>query len=131
MTNTVQPSSPAPYHVNRLTVLKALVSQSRTQPIFLYQLIILTRHPSWAGVGMAFLGLVANHLANNIVFLYKVLRSRRQLILGCLDRMQGCTFKRYPASDFLESSVHEDIDNWYVSRNFRMFRMSQVRLEHL
>jgi hypothetical protein len=131
MTDTVAPPRPAPYRADRFKVLKGLVSLVRTQPIFLYQLVVFARYPSWAGAGMVFLGLVVDQLAVNIVFLYKVLRSRRQLISGCLDRMQGCTFERYPASDFLEPSVHTDIDDWYVSRMFRMLKMSKVRLENM
>jgi hypothetical protein len=96
----------------RISMLKGVLwALHRTFPIVLYQLVVLIRHPSWLSAGMVILSLLLNQAAIAIVILYRIVKSRRNLIEGCLDRMRDCTFTRYPVSRFLDAATHGAIEN--------------------
>lgn len=108
--NADQAIDPLEFQGGLSHVLKGFITGlQETQAIFFYQLVVFAHHPSWLSAGMAALGAVVGVLIVNIIIFSRMVSSRRQLI-SCLDQMRNCTFTRYPASRFLDSPVHEMID---------------------
>lgn len=81
------------------------------QPLFLFQLVILIRFPSWFTFGILIITWVFNAFFIGSDSLLSVYSTRKSLFLGFLIKFRKCIYTRYEVLDYLKGKAYEKVGN--------------------
>lgn len=100
-----------------------------------YQLVVFTRYPTLTSAGMVVVGLAAGWLFLQILLMLHHIASRAKVISGCLNKLQGSTYRTFTVRECFASDeeTYEDIDKWFVKSWFRFYgiRNLNISIDHL
>jgi hypothetical protein len=119
--------------MNKKRALVSLLDLLKTNPLVVYQLVVLARFPSLTSAGMFFISLAASHLFLNILLMMNHTSSRLKVIYGCLHKLKGSSFQTFTVKEFFndDEETYKDIDKWFVKSWFRFYRIRDISLNHL